>query len=110
MLLLQARPLELGYAPVGPGAVLSPLLFPHLVQQFLLQRSSVAFRAPESQPPPPLGVGDVTTYYGGLEKAAELMGHSVKPATQKARDKAVVQFQSWLDKIVKVCFILEAVQ
>jgi hypothetical protein len=51
----------------------------------MLQLSSVAARSVVA--PQPVGVGDVTAFLQGLGQAAELLKHSVKPATQKARKK-----------------------
>jgi hypothetical protein len=49
-----------------------------------------------------VGIGDVTAYLQGLGQAAEQLKHSVKPATQKARDKDILEFQSWIQRAVEV--------
>jgi hypothetical protein len=43
-----------------------------------------------------VGSRDVTAYLGGLELAAELLAHSVNPATQRKREKAILQYYGWL--------------
>jgi hypothetical protein len=73
---------------------------PSFAQGLMLQLSSVAARSAVA--PQPVGVGDVTAYLQGLGQAAELLKHSVKPATQKAREKAILEFQSWMQRVVKV--------
>jgi hypothetical protein len=102
MLMPQAFPTLPIYSQAAPSGDLTGLLHPSFVQQLLLQLSSTAARSEASHADLSVGAGDVTAYLGGLEQAAELMVHSVKPATQKAREKAILEFQGWMQRVVKV--------
>jgi len=102
MLMPQAPPTLPAYPPAIPPCDPAALLNPHFVQQLMLLLSSKAARSEVSPAAQSVGPGDVTAYLGGLEQAAELLVHSVKTATQKAREKAILEFQRWMQRVVKV--------